>query len=266
MKKNTLFVITALLFAFAGRAQDNYEIQVYGAQTMPKGSTMFELHSNFTFDGQRSVQDGVLPTHHVFHETIEITQGINNWFETGLYLFNAIGSDNRTNFVGCHLRPRVMAPEKWHLPVGLSLSTEFGYQKPEYSADDWTLEIRPIIDKTWDKLYVCFNPVFGKSFHGLNQYNGFDFAPCFKASYNVCKIAALGFEYYGGVGDISTFDPYLYKQQEHQLFVVTDLKWSEDWEFNAGYGFGLSPVTDNGILKVILGYRMHRKQKKNPGE
>ena len=29
-------------------AQDNYEIQVYDAETTPKYNTMFELHSNIT--------------------------------------------------------------------------------------------------------------------------------------------------------------------------------------------------------------------------
>ena len=32
-------------------AQGNYEIQVYGADTVPPGRTMVELHSNFTFEG-----------------------------------------------------------------------------------------------------------------------------------------------------------------------------------------------------------------------
>jgi hypothetical protein len=34
----------------AGRAQDNYEIQVYGYDTVDPGKTMVELHSNFTID------------------------------------------------------------------------------------------------------------------------------------------------------------------------------------------------------------------------
>lgn len=29
-------------------AQDNYEIQVYGSETVPRGVTMLELHNNFT--------------------------------------------------------------------------------------------------------------------------------------------------------------------------------------------------------------------------
>lgn len=34
----------------ATRAQGNYEIQVYGADTVAPRSTMVELHSNFTTD------------------------------------------------------------------------------------------------------------------------------------------------------------------------------------------------------------------------
>lgn len=252
-----------LLFAFFSltfphlSAQDNYEIQVYGSKTVDKGATMLELHSNYTSDGQKQVQDGVLPTNHIFHETIEITHGFTRWFETGLYLFNAIGTEDRTAYVGSHIRPRVMIPESWKWPVGLSLSTEIGYQKKEYCADDWTWEIRPIIDKTWKCFYFSFNPAFEKSLHGLNQNKGFEFAPNLKAGGNINKQVALGFEYYGSVGTIAA--PDAYNQQQQQLFFVTDLDWSEDWEFNAGYGLGFTPVTDNGIFKVILGYRLHGK-------
>src|SRR5580692_3834733 len=94
-----------LAFLFFGiitglKAQDNYEIQVYGSETEDAGHTMVELHSNYTFDGSTSVVDGVLPTEHVFHETIEITHGWTPWFETGFYFFNSLGNDGRTAYVG----------------------------------------------------------------------------------------------------------------------------------------------------------------------
>jgi hypothetical protein len=56
------------------------------------------------------------------------------------------------------------------------------------------------------------------------------------------------------------FDPY--QQQQHQLFFAVDLDLSPDWEFNAGYGLGFTNATDNDIAKVILGYRIHKKQPK----
>lgn len=236
-------------------AQDNYEIQVYGSQTVAKNNTMVELHSNFTFQGQDSIVNGVLPTHHIIHETVEITHGWNSWFETGFYFFNAIGDDGRTNYVGSHIRPRAMIPESWGWPVGVSLSLEFGYQKREYSEDDWTLEIRPIIDKQMGKFYWSINPTFDKSFHGLNKNLGYVFSPNVKAQYNITKIIGAGLEYYGSVGPLNNFLPA--QDQQHQLFAAIDLDWSPDWEFNCGYGLGFTNSTDNSIFKVILGYRFH---------
>jgi len=241
-------------FCFS-RAQDNYEIQVYSSETVQKHATMVELHSNFTFDGQRTVENGVLPTHNMLHETIEITHGFTNCFELGFYFFNAIGNDHRTSYVGSHIRPRIAAPKSWNWPVGVSLSAEFGYQKREYSEDDWTLEIRPIIDKQIQNLYVSFNPTFDKSFSGVNKNVGFVFSPDMKVGYSISKLIAPGLEYYGTLGPLYGFFPG--PSQQHQLFVVVDLNWSPDWEFNCGYGWGFTQSTDNGIFKVILGYRFH---------
>src|SRR5260370_322363 len=76
---------TALLLPAS--AQGNYEIQVYPYETVEPRHTMVELHSNFTFQGSKSTDDGTLPTNHQLHETIEITHGFNDWFETGFYIF-----------------------------------------------------------------------------------------------------------------------------------------------------------------------------------
>src|SRR5579864_4328978 len=78
-----LFVVAGWVSA---QAQDNYEIQVYSYDTVPPGNTMVELHSNFTVEGSKTKIDGVLPTNHAEHETVEITQGFNDWFETGFYI------------------------------------------------------------------------------------------------------------------------------------------------------------------------------------
>jgi hypothetical protein len=247
------FLAVWLVYSNSCQGQDNYEIQVYGSQTVAKGNTMVELHSNFTFDGSKKVEEGVLPTNDMLHETVEITHGFSSFFEVGGYFFNAIGSQMRTTYVGSHIRPRIMIPAAWNWPVGLSLSLEAGYQKRQYSSDDWTLEIRPIADKQWGKLYVSLNPTFDKSFHGASQHQGYIFSPNVKAAYNLTKVVAAGFEYYGSLGPLNNFFPNA--GQQHQLFAAIDLDWSPDWEFNCGYGWGFTPSTDNAIFKVILGYR-----------
>jgi hypothetical protein len=66
-------------------ARNNYEIQVYGSDIVEPGHTMVELHSNFTIDGSKTIVDGLYSTNHAEQETVEITHGFNDWFETGFY-------------------------------------------------------------------------------------------------------------------------------------------------------------------------------------
>jgi hypothetical protein len=84
-------------------------------------------------------------------------------FETGFYAFTSAQSGQGWQWVGSHIRPRVAIPESWHWPVGVGLSTEIGYQRPLFSSDTWTIEIRPIIDKKLGRWYWSFNPTFDRS-------------------------------------------------------------------------------------------------------
>src|SRR5205809_976411 len=86
-KLHQLLMIAGCCFGSLLFAQENYEIQVYGSQTQAKNSSIFELHSNFTFLGQKDVVKGVRPSFHSLHETLEITTGITDNFELGFYLF-----------------------------------------------------------------------------------------------------------------------------------------------------------------------------------
>jgi hypothetical protein len=251
--KRLFFLLILLAITITLKAQDNYEIQVYGSETVEKGRTMVELHSNYTANGSTTGSSGELPDNHVVHETVEITHGWTPWFETGFYFFNSIGSDGRTAYVGSHIRPRVAAPLSWNWPFGVSISTEFGFQKKQFSANTTTLEIRPIIDKKWNKLYLSVNPTLEKSFVGPDANRGMIFSPNVKGSYDITKAVALGLEYYGSTGPF--FNYYPYQQEEQQLFIATDLNVSLDWEFNGGIGTGFTDSTDKLIFKIIVGRR-----------
>jgi hypothetical protein len=215
-----LFPLLALaLFATIAHAQGNYEIQVYGADTVAPKTLMVELHSNFTPIGQKYYIDGVIPTNHQEHETLELTEGINNWSEVGFYVFTSWQDGHGVQWVGDHIRPRVRVPDSWHWPVGVSISTEIGYQRAVYSPDTWTWEIRPIVDKAFGRWYLAFNPALERTFHGR----------------------------------IGSFDAI--HQQQQQLFAVTDLNVSPNWEINVGVGIGPTAATDHLIVKGILGRR-----------
>src|SRR5262249_1292365 len=156
--------------AMPAHGQDNYEIQVYGSETVAKGATMVELHSNYSSEYQT-------------HLTLEITHGFDRTFETGFYLFTDAGSGQ---IAGWHVRPRVRVPTEWSWPVGVSLSGEIGYFRKEFSEESWTWEIRPIIDKEIGRWYIAFNPAFE---------NHFEFEPALNIKYDVTPKVAAGIEY-----------------------------------------------------------------------
>ena len=139
--------------------------------------------------------------------------------------------------------PECALPEKWHWPVGVSLSTEIGYQRRAFSADTWTWEIRPIIDQKKGRWYWAFNPALERSFHGPSVNQGVAFSPNVKLSYDFTPKISGGFEYYGAVGPVTGFDPL--REQEQQIFPAIDLNLSPDWEFNFGVGIGMTGSTDH---------------------
>ena len=257
--KAVLFILAvAYLCPVYLMAQDNYEIQVYGADTVEPHSTMVEFHTNWTAQGEKNVVEGVRPTNHAVHETIEITQGWNDWFETGFYIFTSARSGDGWDWVGDHIRPRFRIPEKWHWPVGLSLSNEIGYQRHSFSPDTWTWEMRPIIDKKIGPWYLSFNPTIDKSLHGDNASRGFEFSPNAKVSYDFSKVVAGGLEYYGSLGPIGSFDPIA--EQQQQFVPAIDLNVSPNWEINFGAGWGVTRSTDHLIIKAIIGRRFSWKK------
>jgi len=249
---------TVFMLILPTHAQDNYEIQVYGSEATPKNVTMVEIHSNFTVDGQKQVVNGVAPSNHALHETLEITHGFTDWFEIGFYVFTSIQAGDGRNdggwsWVGDHIRPRLTAPESWHLPVGLSVAQEIGYQRRKFAEDSWNYELRPIIDKKLGRWYFSFNPTFDRALHGLNTGRGWEFSPNVKVGFDFTKKITGGFEYYGALGPVSNFDPISHQSQ--QIFPTIDLDLSPNWEFNFGAGVDVTNSADHLIVKCIVGRR-----------
>lgn len=234
-------------------AQDNYEIQVYSSEMEKPGTTMLELHSNFTAQGSTTSRDGLVPTNHAVHETLEVSHTFTDWLETGVYVFSSIQPDGGWQWVGSHIRPRFTVPESWHWPIGVSLGQEVGYQRRQFSENTWTYELQPILDRKLGPWYLSFNPTFDRALHGSDVHRGFEFSPNAKASYDITKKISAGLEYYGSLGPATEFLPL--KNQHHQFFPCVDLDVSPKWELNFGVGFDPNHASDHMIVKFIVGRR-----------
>jgi hypothetical protein len=251
----TFAVVSASLLCVAPLfAQDSYEIQVYGSETLAPAATMLELHTNYAFDGIRQPGDGTLSSDHALHETVELTHGFASWFEIGAYLFTSSQAARGFQVVGSHLRPRIRAPEAWHWPVGLSLSMEVGYVRSPYAATEWTWEVRPIVDQKLGRFYWALNPTLEFALSGPDRGQAPDLGASAKAAFDLSRVVTAGVEYYAGFGPLSGFSPG--PRQSHSIFPSLDLELGSDWECNMGLGIGLTPATDNLIGKLIIGRRL----------
>lgn len=245
-----LFFSCMLLSSAAVYAQADNEIQVYASPTIGKKRTIFELHSNYTFRGMKGL--AVPSSARWLNETIEITHGLANDVELGFYTFTALSPSGKYQYLGNQIRPRVTAPAKWKLPVGISLSAEFGFFRPDVNtAFLWQGEIRPIFDKTMGNWYVSLNPNIDFVLTGAEK--GWGFAPQLKSMYTIQQKVGVGVEYYSGLGSFSGFLPL--RQQEHLIGPMIDIVADPRWEVNGGFLFGLTPGSNQRIFKLLLGRR-----------
>ena len=245
-----IFLIGALFILFIRfstlSAQESYEIQVYASEITPKNTTLIELHSNVSPQGPDNVSKFSSP----LHETMEITTGLGNNFEIGMYLFNRLNNGVTQN-TGSHIRPRYTVPSSLKWNWGVSISVEAGFIKDPFTDKTiWDYEIRPIFDKTMGKHYIAFNPTFDGSF----SENEFSFSPNLKYGYKLSEKYTVGIEYYGVMGNPFKF--YSANVQTHQFYLVSDIDLNPNYEINIGVGHGITQSSDQWNIKLILGRKI----------
>jgi len=249
--RNSAIIFFLFLIQGMAKAQADNEIQVYSSPTIPYKQTIFELHSNYTFKGNKFLSNP--KSAKWVNETLEVTHGFGKNFEIGLYTFTGFNPNGGYTYQGNQIRPRVTAPSTWKWPFGTSLSVEFGFFRPDDTTSYfWEGEIRPVIDKTINNWYFTFNPNIEFALSGEDK--GVGFTPQFKTVYTMKQKIGIGFEYYGGLGHFKELLPV--KLQEHLVGPVIDLYIHPQWEINGGILFGLTKNSNQSILKILLGRRI----------
>jgi hypothetical protein len=233
-------------------AQDPFEIQVYEYVTVPKGKWNLETHFNYTARGVKQFEGTVAPTEKQAHLTFELTRGISDYFELAGYLVFARRARESPDFAGWRLRPRVRLPERWNLPVLLSLSAEVAFPTDAYEEADATLEIRPILERRFGAVAIDLNPVIGRALTGGGSNEGWDFEPGGRLGVTVSPKVDLSLEYYGAFGPVRDFLPA--GEQVHQLFGGGDVLLRENVVLNLGVGVGTTSAGNRTVLKARLGW------------
>ena len=154
-------------------------------------------------------------------------------------------------FVAWRVRPRFRLPESLNWPFNFSLSTEFAFPRKVYDENGVTLEVRPILERNFDRLQLCMNPVIGRALKGPGTKDGWDFEPSMRIGYAVNKRLDASLEYYGSVGALTGF--HRTDDQVHLLFPGWDFKFSDKVIWNFGIGFAATPAGNQLVYKMRLG-------------
>jgi hypothetical protein len=247
MFKSLCIGVAGVFWALHALAQADNEIQVYASPTVGGGTTMVELHSNYTIRGSKDLVDA--KSARWTNETLEITHGFGANFEVGLYTFTAFSPDGNYEYLGNNIRPRFTFTS---VPVGLSISAEIGFYRPDVDSDfSFQGELRPIVDKTINNFYVAFNP--NVAFELAGDEKELRLTPQLKAVYTIAQVVGLGFEYYTDLGTFTKLEAG--RDQEHLFGPMLDLYASANWELNTGFLFGLTPGSNQNIFKILIGRR-----------
>ena len=232
-----------MLFSSHAAAQDSFEVQVYESDLVPSGHFELDVHTLFVGRGNTTWDGTVAPSNQQFHVALEFTRGVTDAFELGSYLLLARLPDGSSHYAGFRLRPRLRAPEDWHLPVGVSLSVEVGFPQLVYEPNHVSLEFRPIIDKRIGRWIFDINPVVTFAFNGPDAGQGMALEPEAKIGYDIIVDRLMcEMEYFTALGPAHKLFPLA--EQVHLLYPKLEYTITPAFVVNAGVGFGLTGASD----------------------
>jgi len=223
-----LSVLALLWAAEPTPTSDPFEIEVYTAETVPRGHLLAEQHANLTSENGA-------------HLTYELIYGVLDWFEVATYFATEFKAGSHDcGFAEWRLRVRPRTPDGW--PVRASLNLESSFDEQGFLS----LELRPIWTQPLGRLQLDVDPTFE-----IDRAAAVEFLPALKLALALGGGFAIGLEYYANLGPVDA--PVPAERQWHQLFAALDLTRWPRLELDLAAGFGLSPRTDPFTVKTIVG-------------
>jgi hypothetical protein len=246
-----------LCYAPTTAAQDPFEIHIYEYEPMSRGQYSLEAHLNLNAQGTGARDGTLLPTSRQTHLTLEPTFGLSESFAFGFMFLNAWEPGYTPQFAGWRVLPHVYAPESWHLPVRVGFVAELSFQKARYEENSRRIELRPILDREFERWQVVFNPVVERALHGPGTAHGWNFEPALLLRWKR-KHFSPSLEYYGEIESINV--PPRAQPEVHQLFCGGDWEVSQGFKVNLGVGFDLGGGGPGTILKSRLEWDWDRRK------
>jgi hypothetical protein len=239
--------VACQLFAAPARAQDPFEIHVYEYETLRPREFTFETHLNYVGKRTKMFEGPVAPFQDQFHMTFELTAGLMDNLSLGFMQLNGRRPGNSLEYAGWRVLPHLYVPRSWHWPIDVGLVAEFSFQKTTYEENSRRVELRPILEKSFGRIQLDFNPVFERALHGPGTGAGWNFEPAARIGYEASKRFTPSLEYYSAWGPVPSLLPG--REQIHQILPGGDLKLAKSVLWSFGVGIGATPAGNRLVYK-----------------
>lgn len=242
--------LLALLCANPAALAAPHEINVFDEHLEEPGEVELEMHVNYARGRNTPDFASEIPPDKVWRVMPEIVFGLKGNSEIGLHLPAQRDASGKYHADGLRLRFKHMRPREETQRWFAGFNVEWGYDRPHLSEDRHNFELRGIFGRRDEHWLVAFNPILAWVIKGANKSGKPDFEASLKVMREVGNDFALGVEFYNGFGRLDNFAPR--REQDRMLFFALEYE-GKGWEINFGVGFGLTPVSDDRVVKAIIG-------------
>ena len=237
-------------------------IQIFTGGLDSEGVLSSSLHVNGAPVGtSRNVPPGFTRSNEILLITPELDYGISSDLEGSVYMpmvanlqggFDVAGGIGRLTWVPWDV------PEEGGFFAGTTWAFS-GYQR-RFSFSSYSLNGGFTTGYEDDDWLVALNGFVNWNLSGSESRSTPSFSPAVGIKRYLGDHLGLGVEYYGDIGSITKPDPT--HMQYQALFGVVD--WDEDhWGINFGIGRGMTPNTDEWMVKMIVFALIDEPEKKS---
>lgn len=214
---------------------------VYWVDYFAKGNTQ-----KYDFFGRQVDKDGL------WRHTFEVEYGVTDRWTLAYYADFEQPSGEDFKYVqsrAVFLRYRLFEPGKRFFDPAIYLE----YYLPDHDyRDSEHLEARIILEKNVGPTLVRLNPIFDKNFSGGDVDEGIEFEYAMGVYLKALEGLKPGVEFYGEMGQMGNWSKL--DDQEHFVFPTLKMDLPMHVEIETGVGFGLTPHSDDLVVKGIFSY------------
>jgi hypothetical protein len=227
------------------------EIMVTDGDLAKPGRPELEIHTNFSQGSNQSPGEGVFAPNHVLRVTPELSIGLSEHWDAGLYLPLSLVPGRGFYYDGIKARAKYARSNELSADARVFYGVQFeaAAVNPGVSPDRTSIEVKAIGGAEIGNYLFAVNIVEQHDIPDRDLISP-GYAVNAKLVRDLGKNVAVGIEQYVSWSSTATEEPI----REIDKLTFLTVQWKQrDWDLHLGVGRGWSSSPDHNIVKLVIG-------------